>query len=165
VLQRIFLALVMGLAWMPLTANISIESYGVGVLLSFAVLTLLFSAERPATDQPGNIPDRIIASVVYFVTLCRDIFLSSVEVARRVTRRDMGLNPGIIAVPTQHTAANADLVAAISAHGITITPGELAVDFDGNQMIYVHCLDVVASAKVAESNQAKRIALLKRILK
>ena len=57
-----------------------------------------------------------------------------------------------------------DVIAAFSAHGITITPGELVVDFDGARTMFVHCLDVEASAQSAPAAQAKRLQLLRRIL-
>ena len=172
--QRLLWSVPMALAWMPLTANISLESFLVGLVLSFAVLLLLFSDEQRAPVHHHTIPDRVAASITYFLILCRDIYLSAMDVAKRVSRPDMGLNPGIFAVSTQYespesgpddlTDLTADTIAAISAHGITITPGELVVDFDGSRIMYVHCLDVVASAQVADSNQSKRMALLRRIL-
>jgi multicomponent Na+:H+ antiporter subunit E len=173
--QRVLWSVPLALAWMPLTANVSPESFLVGLILGFAVQTVLFSGEEAAGSRPAL--DRLSASLVYFLILCRDIFLSSMDVARRVTRADMGLNPGILAVPTQYESPaldatffnpqrdlTAESIAAISAHGITITPGELVVDFEGNCLMYVHCLDVVASSQVVEANQSKRLALLRRIL-
>jgi multicomponent Na+:H+ antiporter subunit E len=165
--QRLFWSVPMALAWMPLTGIISLESFLVGMALSFVVLLILFSDEQRHPVHHHTIPDRVAASITYFLILCRDIYLSAMDVAKRVSRPDMGLNPGIIAVSTQYEAPpgdlTADTIAAISAHGITITPGELVVDFDAEKIMYVHCLDVVASAQVGDSNQAKRMALLNRI--
>jgi multicomponent Na+:H+ antiporter subunit E len=176
-LRRLLLSLPLAITWMPLTGTVSLESFGVGLLLSFAVLTLLFSGEPSDTVKAvtvKNIPQRVVASMVYFLILCRDIYLSAMDVSKRVIDPRMPLNPGIIAVSTQYESSappleaerdlTADSIAAISAHGITITPGELVVDFDGNKVMYVHCLDVEASLKVADSNQAKRIGFLRRIL-
>ena len=168
-LRRLAFAVPMALAWMLLTATPTLEGFGVGILLSFAVLTMLFSKEPSPTPQWRKIPGRVIAAVQYFVILLRDIYLAAMDVAKRVIDPKMPLNPGIIATDSQFvTQAGeeglATTIAAISAHGITITPGELVVDFDGTKTMYVHCLDVVASTAVAESNQAKRITLLRKIL-
>jgi multicomponent Na+:H+ antiporter subunit E len=97
------------------------------------------------------------------VTLGHDIWLSSVDVARRVLNPDMPLNPGILRVDTQDEDES-DITAAFSAHGITITPGELVVDFDGSLTMYVHCLDMEESAKHAVAAQARRLKLLRRII-
>jgi multicomponent Na+:H+ antiporter subunit E len=171
-LQRLLLAVLMAIAWMPLTANVSLESFGVGLILSFAVLTLLLNG-GPKSNSPLTwryLPNQTAAAVVYMLTLFRDIYLSAIDVAKRIINPAMPLNPGIIAVSTQMDTGeiieiHADTIAAISAHGITITPGELVVDFDGSRVMYVHCLDAVASAGVADSNQSKRIALLRRIFR
>lgn len=170
---RLLLSIPMAITWMLLTGNISLESFGVGMLISFAVLMLLFSDEPTPSITLSQLPDRVVASVIYFLILCRDIYLSAMDVTKRVLDPKMPLNPGIIAVSTQHTSITpplgevditADTVAAISAHGITITPGELVVDFEGSNVMYVHCLDVNASLQVAESNQAKRMKLIKRMM-
>jgi multicomponent Na+:H+ antiporter subunit E len=162
----------MAIAWMPLTAHISLESFGVGFILSFAILTLLLNG-APQSNAPlswRHLPNQTAAGVIYMLTLFRDIYLSAIDVAKRIINPAMPLNPGIIAVSTQMDTSgikenHADTIAAISAHGITITPGELVVDFDGSHVMYVHCLDAVASDGVAESNQSKRIALLRRIFR
>ncbi|MEP7289374.1 MAG: Na+/H+ antiporter subunit E [Chloroflexota bacterium] len=168
-MQRLVLALFMGLAWMSLTLGVSLGNFIVGAILSFAILTLISSNQKSSTLTLRQLPQQLLAATMYTLILFRDIYLSSIDVAKRVIDPAMPLNSGIIAVSTQYTPtgsdgeATADTIAAISAHGITITPGELVVDFDGNQVMYVHCLDVVASSAVAESNQAKRLVFLRRI--
>lgn len=146
--------------WMIVTSSLSPDSFLVGFVLALAIL-LLIRPENTLVDR-RRLPDQLAAFAIYLVTLFRDIFISSVDVARRVLSPDMPLNPGIIAVHTQDKDES-DLTAAFSAHGITITPGELVVDFDGSHTMYVHCLDIEASAQNAVSAQAKRLALLRRI--
>jgi multicomponent Na+:H+ antiporter subunit E len=161
-LRRALLAILLALLWMPLTGIISLESFGVGVVVSYLVLSLLFPESAPL---PKNLRllDRITASLQYILILCRDIVLSSLFVARRVIDPRIPINPGIIAVPVNDEGDSAETIAAVSAHGITITPGELVIDFDGQKVMYVHCLDVEVSAASAVENQAKRLKLLRRI--
>jgi multicomponent Na+:H+ antiporter subunit E len=146
---------------MILTASISIGSFLVGFLLGFAIL---FGLKMNTIQINGRrIPGQIAAFVVYTVTLLRDIWNCSVDVAKRVLNPKMPMNPGIIAVPTQDPDEG-DFTAAFSAHGITITPGELVVDFDDSHTMYVHCLDVEASAQNADGAQTKRLKLLRRMI-
>ena len=156
----LFAAAMAGL-WMIVTSSLSPDSFLVGFVLALAILLLI--RRDNATLDPRRLPDQLAALAIYLVTLFRDIFISSVDVARRVLSPEMPLNPGIIAVHTQDNDER-DFAAAFSAHGITITPGELVVDFDGSHTMYVHCLDVEASAQNAASAQAKRLALLRRIM-
>jgi multicomponent Na+:H+ antiporter subunit E len=168
--QRLVVSVPLALVWMPITAKISLESFSVGLALSFAVLSLIYQAQAPVSINWSSIPDRTLASLQYLLMLLRDVYLAAVDVAKRVLHPSLPLNPGIIAFSTQYAAhahdqnLSPDAVTAISAHGITITPGELVVDFEGTQTMFVHCLDITASAQVAEQNQAKRMALLRRIL-
>src|SRR5574338_1328471 len=104
--RSLVLSVPMALAWMPLTANVSLESFGVGFVLSFAILTLLFYGEQDANVTWRRLPGQAAAAVLYLLILFRDIYLSSVDVAKRVINPTMPLNPGIIAVSTQLEAAD-----------------------------------------------------------
>jgi multicomponent Na+:H+ antiporter subunit E len=160
-LVNAFLAVPMAVMWMIVTSSVTPGSFAVGFILGFAVL-LTLNLENVKIDR-RRVPDQIAALAIYTVTLGRDIVLSSVDVAKRVLDPAMPLKPGIITVHTQDEEES-DFTAAFSAHGITITPGELVVDFEGSHSMYVHCLDVDASAKSAPSAQSKRLKLLRRII-
>lgn len=155
------LAVPMAFLWMVVSGSVSAESFFVGYVLGFAIV-FMSKTESIQVDR-RRLPSQIAASVVYFVTLARDIWLSSVDVAKRVLDPDLPLNPGVIAVPTQDDSES-DFIAAMSAHGITITPGELVLDFDGSHTMYVHCLDVESSGKSAYKAQTKRLHLLRRMV-
>lgn len=156
-----FLAVPMSVLWMVVSGSLSPESLVVGYALGFAVLFMM-KVDNIQIDT-RKLPDQIVAFCIYTVTLARDVLLSSVDVARRVLDPELPLNPGLIAVPTQDETES-DFTAAFSAHGITITPGELVVDFEGSHTMYVHCLDVDASAQKATEAQTKRLSLLRRIV-
>jgi multicomponent Na+:H+ antiporter subunit E len=155
------LAVPMAIIWMILTNSVTPASFSVGYILGVAVVMML-KLEHVAIDH-RRLPDQIVALVIYVVTLCRDIWNSSIDVAKRVLNPNLPLNPGIITISTQDESAS-DLVAAFSAHGITITPGELVVDFDGSHAMYVHCLDVEASSQSGDAAQTKRLKLMHRIM-
>lgn len=155
------LSIPLAFLWMIVTASISLGSFTVGYLIGIAVLLLMHSDSK--VFHWRRLPGQVIAFAIYVITLARDIILSSVDVSWRVLQPQMPLNPGIIAVATQDTDED-EVVAAFSAHGITLTPGELVLDFDGSRTMYVHCLDVDASTQNAPPAQTKRLRLLKQIL-
>jgi multicomponent Na+:H+ antiporter subunit E len=146
---------------MIITSDLSPGSFVVGFGLGYAIL-LAVKLENIHINY-RRLPDQIASLAVYTVTLGKDIWMCSVDVAKRVLHPNMPLNPGIIRVATQDPDES-DFTAAFSAHGITITPGELVVDFDGCHTMYVHCLDVEASSTNAAAAQAKRLKLLRRII-
>jgi multicomponent Na+:H+ antiporter subunit E len=160
-LEALILAVPFAVAWMFVTSQLSLGSFVVGLVLGFAVMLLLKSSQTKLSVR--QLPDQLWALLIYSVTLCRDIWLSSVDVAKRVLNPDLPMNPGILAVPTQDPNES-EAISAFSAHGITITPGELVVDFEGKHIMYVHCLDVEASSQSAHIAQTKRLKLLNRIL-
>lgn len=155
------LSIPLAFLWMIVTASISLGSFTVGYLIGVAVLLLVHSDSK--VFHWRRLPGQVIAFAIYVVTLARDVVMSSVDVAWRVLQPQMPLNPGIIAISTQDTDED-EVVAAFSAHGITLTPGELVLDFDGSRTMYVHCLDVDASTQNAPPAQTKRLRLLKQIL-
>jgi len=154
------LAVPMAVLWVLVSSSVSLGSLLVGYGLGFAILYVLNVCDMELSLR--KLPSQTVALIIYTATLMRDIWLSSVDVAKRVLDPTLPLNPGVIAVPTQDET-ECDFTAAFSAHGITITPGELVLDFDGSHTMYVHCLDVEASGKNAPGAQTKRLALLNRI--
>jgi multicomponent Na+:H+ antiporter subunit E len=160
-LTFLLFAVPMAVIWMVVTSSINPGSFVVGFLVSFAIL-LMVKLEKIEISY-RKLPDQFVALLVYTLTLFRDIWNSSVDVAKRVLNPNLPMNPGIIAVSTQDMDES-DFTAAFSAHGITITPGELVVDFDGSHTMFVHCLDAEASSNNAPGAQTKRLKLLRRIV-
>lgn len=148
-------------AWMLISGQLTVESLLIGLVLGTALITL----RRPglAPLRLRNAPLQAAALVTYVMVMLRDIVISSIALTRRVLSRDMGLQPGILAVPTQDEERNF-WVLALSANYITLTPGELVVEIIEDQMMYVHCLDIEASKRRAAADQARRLRLLRRIM-
>lgn len=154
------LSIPLAFVWMILTNTMDVGGFVVGYLLGGALLLLM--GQQQVKINHKQLPDQIAALGIYLVTLARDVWLSSVDVARRVLDPNLPLDSGIISVHTLDKDEN-EVTAAVSAHGITLTPGELVVEFDGGKTMYVHCLDVHASCKSAPGAQVKRLALIHRI--
>jgi multicomponent Na+:H+ antiporter subunit E len=158
------LALPMAVVWVILTSQVSVWSFGIGYVISFAIALLLSrSRETPLNINPAKLPGQIGATIIYTALLARDILLAGIDVSLRV----LGvrpLNPGIVAVPTQDEKER-DIIGGLSAHGITITPGELVVDFseDGETM-YVHMLDVDSFEPELAPDQARRLKFFRSML-
>jgi multicomponent Na+:H+ antiporter subunit E len=157
------------LGWVIMTNQYSLAAFAIGYVLTF-VLNYLLIHNVTLHFSVTTIPAQLAWLVIYVGRLIRDIFLSGVDVALRV----LGfrpLKPGIIAVSVQDKIDDKDrhllkeIIAGLSAHSITITPGELVVDFDEeHDMLYVHCLDVDKSLPHLDRRQAERAEKFRRIL-
>lgn len=155
------IAIPLALFWMGITNILTLGSFAVGYSLSISGL-LLFRPELPAINWT-KLPGQLFALVIYVALLYRDIILSSIDLTRRILSPNMPLKLGIIAVPIQDPEKS-QIVAALSADVVTLTPGELVVELEDNDVMYVHCLDVEDAEAHAVDVQAKRLRLLERIL-
>jgi len=161
--RRFVLSIPMGLAWMFITSQISLENFAVGYVLGFAIITVVQGLT--VKEQVLALPGQVWALVIYIGKLYWDITASSIDVARRIIDPDMPLKTGIIAVPVENGDDKDDLIAAMSAHGITVTPGTLVVDFEDTTVMYVHCLDVEAAApRELNGGQRYRVEQFRKIL-
>ncbi|PJF35165.1 MAG: hypothetical protein CUN49_11935 [Candidatus Thermofonsia Clade 1 bacterium] len=147
--------------WMGMTARVNWEGFAVGFLVSVMVVALV-GTRKQATIKPSRLPRQVFSLVSYVIHSFIEITRASFDVARRVISPKMPLKPGIVAIATQDESED-ETIAALSAHAITITPGQLAVEFDGAKVMYIHCLDI-DSAKTADQEQAARLRKLRLIL-
>ncbi|MFQ3534607.1 MAG: Na+/H+ antiporter subunit E [Aggregatilineales bacterium] len=155
------MSVLLSVVWMGVTARVNVEGFIVGWVVSALVVTLI-GTRKDATIQPRRLPRQVLSLIVYVLHAFVEITRSSFDVARRVLDPKLPIRPGIVAVPTQD-AAQDEIIAALSAHAITITPGQLVVEFDGAKVMYVHCLDV-SSAQHTDQEQAARLKMLRAIL-
>jgi len=166
-LQSILLPVPMAFIWMVLTNEVGVASFLIGYTFSF-VLSLLLAQGQVVSFNLFKLPIMLTMLVLYVVVLLRDIFLSSVDVALR-TIGIRPLRPGIIAVAVQQETPIEenieDIIAGFSAHGITITPGELVVDYSpDHKVMYVHTLDIEEFGPQLDDDQERRVKYFRRIL-
>lgn len=150
--------------WVLMAARLDIASVIIGYTLSFFLIWLLLSTlDTLPAHRTKNLPLRFALMVWYVVQLNFEIIMSGIDVFLRI----VGVRPirsGIVAVAVQDPDDN-QVVAGLSAHSITITPGQLVVAYDRDgKTMYVHCLDVETMAASLEESQVKRVKMLRRIL-
>ncbi|MBL8046781.1 MAG: Na+/H+ antiporter subunit E [Anaerolineales bacterium] len=145
-------------AYLALTANLQISNLILGALLALGVAAL----GRPVLGQVPvkNLPAAAWALVQYLVFLIVDIIKCGIVVARIVLDPKLPIRPGVVAVRSHMGQWGT----ALSAHAITITPGEMVVAISEDGVMYTHCLDAVNSGANADEAQAKRKVLLEKIV-
>ena len=108
-------------------------------LIVISVTSLLISAFFvKARRFPRITPRRIAYGIAYVPYLFAQIVRANLDVASRVVRRRIPLRPGIVAVTTK---LRSPLGRAILANSITLTPGTLSVEIEGNRL-FIHWIDV-----------------------
>lgn len=152
------LAIICWLLYLAVTANLEPSNLIVGLLIGLAIATLLKPLSQPLSL--GRLPQALFNLARYTVWLAIDIIRNGIRVARIVLDPKLPIRPGIIAIPS---GMKTELGVALSAHAITVTPGEQVVEIGDDGTMYTHCLDVVSSAAGAEEAQRKRRAMLESI--
>jgi multicomponent Na+:H+ antiporter subunit E len=123
--------------WVLLTWSIKIEDILAGLVVAFFVTILtrkLFPNDFLKLLNPG----RFLLGVLYIPYLVFYIFLANLDVAYRVLNPYLPINPGIVRVKTN---LKNDFAKTILANSITLTPGTLTVEVDGDDF-YVHWINV-----------------------
>jgi multicomponent Na+:H+ antiporter subunit E len=155
------LAVPIALLWMAITGTVSLGGLLIGYLLGLAILLVL--RRLGLRPQQGLGLRQLGSALVYVGRLLTDVMLSSLQVARIILSPQARLQTGILAVPSGDTRDD-QLLAALSAHAINVSPGQLVIDIDEQGTLYVHCLDLTASRPTIEQQQRARLRLLRAVI-
>lgn len=145
--------------YLALTANLQLSNIAAGLLLSVLILALL----RPAMGRIGwqFLPGTTWALLRYIVILAIDLIVSGVEVALIVLNPALPIKQGNIVIPTRCESETAQ---ALSAHAITLTPGELVVEMSDQGQMYTHALDATHAEEKMADAQRMREDMLRKII-
>jgi len=146
------------LIYLVLTSNFALNNIVVGLVVSLIVLLLL--RPQPEAIEWQRVPTAVWASIKYIIRLMLDLLVSGVQVARIVLSPKMPINPGIVAIPT---TCESDLSRALSAHAITLTPGEMVVEIAEDGTMYTHMLDATDADQHVKEAQELRETMLQKI--
>ena len=162
--KRLVMALPLALGWTIYTAQPTPGNFLLGYFVSLvAVGATSFSGESFRLKNP---PRQLYNLISYTLYMASEVLLAGIGVARIILSPSLPIKPGMSRVDTQDSSSS-ELISAASAHGITITPGELVVDFDesadGVAMI-VHSLNIDESAPKLDADQGTRLRRIREIL-
>ena len=152
------LAVALATLYLLLTWNFEPVNILLGLLLGLGIAVLI-RPERGAFDIK-RLPGTIYASIRYLVIIFYDLLVSGFQVAGIVLRPSLPVQPGIIAIPS---GSESELATALSAHAITLTPGELVVEIGDHGVMYTHTLDATHPEEDAREAQTLRRDLLDKI--
>ncbi|MFB6154749.1 MAG: Na+/H+ antiporter subunit E [Haloferacaceae archaeon] len=78
-------------------------------------------------------------AVLYVLVFLWELVTANLDVAWRVLHPDMPIDPAVVEVPLR---VETDLAITTIANSITLTPGTLTMDYDGDaNALYVHSID------------------------
>ena len=139
--------------WLALTGSFAPIDLALGVLLSLALgawtARMLWPDDAPALTlrQAGRF-------LFYIPHLLVSILMSAIQVAEVVLDPRMPIKPVLIG----HRAAFKRTVSSVAfANSITMTPGTLTVDVEGD-VFYIHCLAERFADDIATGDLERRVA-------
>jgi multisubunit Na+/H+ antiporter MnhE subunit len=78
-----------------------------------------------------------------------DVIRSNFRIAARLLRRHPPLRPGILRLPLGREIS--EITVALEEHVITLTPGQMVIDYSADEHVaYVHVLDVEEARAAAD---------------
>lgn len=158
-MRNLQLSIPLFLVYLALTGNLAPTNLVMGLLVALGVSALLPKAGLPAFSF-ARLPGFLWAAVRYLFVVASDVIKGGIATARIVLDPKLPLNSGIIAIPS---GSKSELGTALSAHAITLSPGEMVVAIDDQGVMYTHCLNVSDSEKMVAEAQKLRKNLLSKM--
>lgn len=141
-MNRIFtfcaLTVAMWLLWLVFAGSLDAQEMIAGGVVAVLAATLSLGVMREGATLTVLNPKRIAYALAYVPFLLWSIVLSNIDVARRVLKPRIDINPGIVRI---HTRLKNPVGRLVLANSITLTPGTLSVDIVGDYL-YIHWMNV-----------------------
>ncbi len=128
---------VLMIIWILINNSLDLEVLGVGFILSLS-LAFIFGRRTNVLDEFKFTPKAFYYTGVYLLVFFWDLVKSNLDVALRVLKPSLPINPGIVKTKT---ILKSKMARMILTNSITLTPGTLTVDIE-DDILYIHWIDV-----------------------
>ena len=143
--------------WLLLNGSLAPDVLAVGVAAAF-VITLLFRRGLSVASEFRLTPQALLAAPAYVAFFLKELVKSNFRLAGVVLSPALPLHPGIVKVRTRLKSSMGRL---LLANSITLTPGTLTVEMDG-EWLYIHW--VTTEAEDIEAATASIVSGFERYL-
>lgn len=123
--------------WLWLNGSLAEDVVMVGLVAAF-VITLLFRGSLSVVSEFRFTARALFTAPAYLLYFIKALVRSNLQLARIVLSPALPLRPGIVKVRTRLQSRMGRL---LLANSITLTPGTLTVEIDG-EWLYVHWVTV-----------------------
>jgi multicomponent Na+:H+ antiporter subunit E len=129
------------------------------LLITFGIVSTLFVvlvARRMNIADEESAPLLGLRPFAYLPWLIKEITLANIDVAKRVLHPRLPIRPQIIRVKSTQKG---DLGRVIYANSITLTPGTVSIDIQGDEIV-VHALSTAAADQDSAGEMDRRVTVL-----
>ncbi len=149
--RYLYTVIVLFLIWLFLTASLDPQELGFGLIMSLIVAA--FAYEIFTTRGLANLhPKRVAYAIAYIPYFLWAMIMANLDVAYRVLHPKRPINPGIVECKT---VLENDVGKLALANSITLTPGTITLDVDGDKY-FIHWIDVKDSTVEGASENITR---------
>lgn len=134
--------------WVLLNGSLAHDVLAVGAVAS-ALIAIFFRGHLGWFSELRLTPKALITTVAYVFFYLKELVKSNINVALIVLSPSLPVNPGIVTVRTRLKSAMGRM---LLANSITLTPGTLTVDIDG-EFLHIHWV-TVDSPDIEAASQA-----------
>lgn len=128
--------------------------FGSGLLSVVAVVALV---HRMGQLDRETVPIRLtLRAALYLPWLLREIVISNFAVARLILDPRLPISPRLIVVKTRQRC---DIARAVYANSITLTPGTVTIDTDGD-LFTIHALTRSAAEGLQSGEMDRRVSAM-----
>ncbi|WP_176461939.1 Na+/H+ antiporter subunit E [Anaeromicrobium sediminis] len=119
-----------------LAEKFNMEVLIIGLIVSLSI-SIFNKKEKETIDKPKTLTvKKILYFILYGAVLLKEIVIANIQVAKIVLSPKMNICPKIVKYETKLMSK---IYQSILANSITLTPGTLTMDLEGN-ILTVHCL-------------------------
>ena len=128
------LVLALGVLWMTLSGETAPLFLALGAASVSSVIWLVLRLR--VLDRDASPYHRIVQAIAYLIWLAGEIAKSNLAVMAKVLGPRHAIDPAVVRVPSR---ARTDLGRVLFANSITLTPGTVTLEVEGDHLI-VHAL-------------------------
>jgi len=153
--HAISLGLFLVILWLLLSGHYTLLLVSCGLVS--VTLVVLLALRMDVVDHEGH-PLHLDpkALVLYWCWLLKEIFVSNIHVCRLIVNPAMPISPTVIAL---RSSQSSDIARVIFANSITLTPGTVTVDVDGD-ITEVHAITEEAARSLLQGSMDTRVTAL-----
>lgn len=152
--RAIGLGLVLLALWLLMSGIYQPLIIGLGL---FSVLLVVWISYRMDLIEREGMPFHLIVHMpAYWAWLVKEIVLANIHVARLILDPKLPISPSMIEVKATQ---DSDLGRVIHANSITLTPGTVSVELEGD-VILVHAISQEAAEGTLEGGIDRRVTAL-----
>lgn len=123
--------------WLLLSSTFHYQELWVGIVISFIIALFTHESYIKIGFPPVNLK-RLGFFILYIFILFYEIIKANLDVASRIIRPSLPINPGVVIIKTK---LKSDIAKTILANSITLTPGTFTLDIEGDRLL-IHWIDV-----------------------